>query len=76
MSEAAANVFVFIMLGIIVLQGIAGGVIYFTMRYRPHFAKGVKTLKRGEKLAAMFGNPLMIIALVVMGFVALSSVSV
>lgn len=76
MSEAAANVFVFIMLGIMVLQGIAGGVIYFTMRYRPHFAKGVKTLKTGEKLAAMFGNPLMIITLVVMGFVALSSVSV
>lgn len=74
-SETAANVFVFIMLGILVLQGIAGGAIYFSMRYRPRFAKGVKTLNNGEKAGALFGNPVMIAALVVMVLIALTSIS-
>lgn len=74
-SETAANFFVFIMLGVLVLQGIAGGVIFFTMRYRPRFAKGVKTLNNGEKANALFGNPVMIAALVAMVLVALTSIS-
>lgn len=76
MSETAANMFVFIMLGVLVLQGIAGGAIYFTMRYRPRFAKGVKTLSNGEKAGALFGNPVMIVALVVLVLVALTSISI
>ena len=74
-SETAANFFVFIMLGALVLQGIAGGVIFFNMRYRPRFAKGVKTLNNGEKANALFGNPVMIAALVAMVLVALTSIS-
>ena len=74
-SETAANIFVFIMLGVLVLQGIAGGVIFFNMRYRPRFAKGVKTLNNGEKANALFGNPVMIAALVAMVLVALTSIS-
>lgn len=73
-SENAANIFIFIALAVLVLQGIAGGVIYFTMRYRPRFAKGVQTLKTGEKINAMFGNPVMIAALVVMCFIAFTSI--
>lgn len=57
---------VLIMLGLLVAVGIAGGIIFFNMKYKAELKDGVTTLKPSGKAGALFGNPPMIIAIVFM----------
>ena len=63
------------MLGVLVLVGIAGGVIFFKMNYKTKLQKGVTTLKTREKYGAVLSNPAMIIAIVIMLIITATSVS-
>ena len=55
-----------IMLGLLVVIGIIGGIIFFTMKQKPVLQKGVKYLRTDEKFESILKNPAMIIAIVIM----------
>lgn len=74
-SEEVANTVTLVMLGVLVLVGIAGGVIFFKMNYKTKLQKGVTTLKTREKYGAVLSNPAMIIAIVIMLIITAKSVS-
>lgn len=54
------------MMGVLAAVGIAGGVIFFNMRYKTTLKQGVNTLKAGEKTASVLKSPAMIVAIVFM----------
>ena len=62
-------------MAVVLIIGIIGGIGYFSSGYRPHLAKGVKSLTTGEKLKAFFVNPLMAIAAAMILFSIFTSVS-
>lgn len=62
-------------LGLMVAIGIFGFVKYRAMNYKVKMAKGVKSLKAGEKISSVFINVPMIIAMIIMVITTLSSIS-
>lgn len=74
-GSAAANVATFLMLFVIIVTGAVGAVMYFGMRYKVTLQKGVKTLKTGEKISALFLNVPMVFALIVTLMLTLTSIS-
>lgn len=65
-GEKASVAALFIMMGVLAAVGIAGGVIFFNMRYKTTLKQGVNTLKAGEKTASVLKSPAMIVAIVFM----------
>ncbi len=75
LSVGMANVMTIASLGIMVGLGIFAFIKYKSMNYKVTMAKGVKTLKAGEKAKVVFLNPAMIIAILFMLFATLTSIS-
>lgn len=65
-GEKASTVAVLVMMGIFIIIGVFGAVGFFSMNYKTKLAKGVDTLKTGEKISPLFFNVPMIIAILVM----------
>lgn len=63
-GDTAGGVVAILFIGLFVLSGILGGLIYFPMNYKTPLKKGVDTLKTGEKYSALFLNVPMIFAIV------------
>lgn len=63
-SDTAGGVVAILFIGLFVLSGIIGGLIYFPMNYKTPLKKGVDTLKTGEKYSALFLNVPMIFAII------------
>lgn len=74
-GDSTGNAVTMIMLGILIVCGIIGGAIYSGMNYKSQLSEGVKTLKTGEKLTALFLNLTMIIAILIMLILTALSVS-
>lgn len=74
-GESAANLVTFAMLGIIIIVGVVGGIKLGKMRYKYQLANGVNTLAGGEKVSALFLNPAMITAIVIMLIFTVRSIS-
>ena len=73
-GETAANIATYIILGIFIIVGIIGGIKFGKMRYTHPLAKGVNTLTRNEKVSALFANPAMIIAIIIMLIITVRSI--
>ena len=73
-SETMANAVTVAMLGLLVIVGAVGGVKFGKMGYKHPLAKGVDTLKGGEKVSALFINPAMIIAIIIMLILTATSI--
>lgn len=65
-GEKASVAALLIMMGVLAATGIAGGLIFFNMRYKTELKQGVNTLKAGEKTVSVIKSPAMIIAIVFM----------
>lgn len=66
---------IIIMLGVLIVAGIAGGLTFFNMHYKTKLQKGVTTLTAGEKTASVLKSPAMIIAIVFMLITTATSVN-
>ena len=75
LSVGLANVLTLGTLGLMIAAGIFAFIKYKSMNYKVKLAKGVKTLKSGEKAKTVFLNIPMIIAIVFMLISTLSSIS-
>lgn len=75
LSVGLANVLTLVTLGLMIAAGVAAFIKYKSMNYKVTFAKGVKTLKTGEKAKTVFLNPPMIIAILFMLFSTITSIS-
>ena len=73
-GESASGVAAFVMLGLFIAMGIFGGIKFHSMNYKTKLGEGVKTLKTGKKIKALFLNIPMIIAIVIMIVITLTSV--
>ena len=74
LGESASGVAAFIMIGLLIAMGIFGAIKFFSMNYKTKLGKGVKTLKTGKKIKALFVNVPMIIAIVIMVIITLTSI--
>lgn len=73
-GEKWSYVAAIIMMVVFVVSGILGAVGFFSMNYKTKLAKGVDTLKTGEKVSSLFGNVPMIIAIIMMVGITLTSI--
>ncbi len=73
-GTSASGVAAFMMIGLFIIIGIIGAVKFFSMNYKTKLGKGVKTLKTGKKIKALFVNVPMIIAIVIMVIITLTSI--
>lgn len=64
-----------IMIVLFVISGVVGAVGFFSMNYKTKLAKGVDTLKSGEKVTSLFTNVPMIIAIIIMIVITLTSIN-
>lgn len=71
----AANAASYILLLAMIVSGVIGAVLYSRMNYRVKTKKGVKTLKTGEKVKALFLNAPMLIAFIIVIILTSASVS-
>jgi membrane protease YdiL (CAAX protease family) len=74
LSEIGFVIATLITYAAIIIVGIVGGIWYFKLRYKVRLARGVKTLKNGEKAFNMFVNVPMLIAIVLLIIETLGSV--
>ena len=74
-GEETASIVMSALLGIVIVVGIVGSIMFAKMRYKHPLAKGVNTLKGDEKVLALFVNPAMIIAIVIMLIFTATSIS-
>lgn len=63
-----------VMLGIIALVGVAGGIIFFSMKYKTDLKKGVTNITVRQKIGWFLSSSVMIIALVVMCLSAVTKI--
>lgn len=73
-GESASGVAAFMMIGLFIAMGIFGGIKFFSMNYKTKLGEGVKTLKTGKKIKALFVNIPMVIAIVIMIVITLTSI--
>lgn len=73
-GDTAGAVVTLLFMGMFVLSGIVGGLIYFPMNYRNPLKKGVDTLKTGEKFSALFVNVPMIFAIIFLLFQTIGTI--
>lgn len=74
-GEEASTAAIFIMLGVLIIVGIAGGIIFFSMHYKTELKDGVNTLKTGEKVGSVLKSPAMIIAIIFMLLTTATSIN-
>lgn len=65
-GDEASMAAVVIMLGVLIIVGFAGGIVFFKMHYKTELKDGVNTLKTGEKVGSVLKSPAMIIAIIFM----------
>ena len=63
-GDSAGWIVTILLLGLFVVLGVVGGLIYLPMNYKVPLKKGVDTLKTGEKFSALFLNVPMIFAII------------
>lgn len=73
-GTSVASVASVIMVGLLIAMGIFGAVNFFSMNYKTKLGEGVKTLKTGKKIKALFVNIPMVIAIVIMIVITLTSI--
>lgn len=73
-GESASGVVAIMMIGLFIAMGIFGGIKFFSMNYKTKLGEGVKTLKTGKKIKALFVNIPMVIAVVIMIVITLTSI--
>ena len=73
-GESASGVAAIIIIGLFVIMGVFGGIKFFSMNYKTKLGEGVKTLKIGKKIKALFINIPMVIAVVIMIVITLTSI--
>ena len=73
-SEASANVVSFMFMGLLIIFGIVGFVLFRRMNYSVKFAKGIDTLKVSEKIKSFFLNGPMIMAIIIMVFMTVATI--
>ncbi len=73
-GESWSGVAAVIMIILFIILGILGGVGFFSMNYKTKLAKGVDTLKSGEKVSSLFINVPMVIAIIIMVIITLTSI--
>lgn len=73
-GESASGVAAFIMIGLYIAMGVFGGIKFFSMNYKTKLGEGVKTLKTGKKIKALFANVPMVIAIVIMIVITFTSI--
>lgn len=74
-GEEASAAAVVIMLGVLVIGGIAGGIVFFNMHYKTELKDGVNTLKTSEKVGSVLISPAMIIAIIFMLITTATSIN-
>lgn len=73
-GETIGGIVSIILLGLFVIFGVVGGLVYFPMNYKVPLKNGVDTLKTGEKFSALFVNAPMIIAIILLLFQTLGTI--
>ena len=73
-GESASGVAAFMTIGLFIAMGIFGGIKFFSMNYKIKLGEGVKTLKTGKKIKALFVNIPMVIAIVIMIVITFTSI--
>ncbi len=68
MGDAAGGIASILFIGLFIILGIVGGLLYFPMNYKIKLKNGVDTLKTGEKFSALFLNVPMIFAIIFLLF--------
>lgn len=63
------------MLGVLVLVGVVGGIIFFPMKYKANLKKGVTDITTGQKIGSFLRSPAMIIALVALCILAATNIA-
>ncbi len=76
MDSMKAGLISYSILGGLVIIGIIFGVLFKKMNYKHRFAKGVKSLKFGDKLVATYLNVPMIIALIILIVSTIGSIAI
>lgn len=73
-GDVAGGITSILFIGLFIILGIIGGLLYFPMNYKTTLKKGVDTLKTGEKYSALFLNVPMIFAIVFLLFQTLGTI--
>ena len=73
-SESASNVVSLLLLGLLIVSGVVGFVLFAKMKYRVKFAKGIETLEISEKIKSVFLNVPMIFAIIIMVVMTVATV--
>lgn len=74
LGDAAGASVAVLFIGLFILLGIVGGLLYFPMNYKTTLKKGVDTLKTGEKFSALFLNVPMIFAIIFLLFQTIGTI--
>lgn len=73
-GDTAGAVASILFIGLFIISGIVGGLLYFPMNYKTKLKNGVDTLKTGEKFSALFLNVPMIFAIIFLLFQTLGTI--
>jgi len=73
-GDTAGGVVAVLFIGLFVISGVVGGLIYFPMNYKAPLKQGVDTLKTGEKFSALFLNVPMIFAIIFLLFQTIGTI--
>lgn len=73
-GDTAGAVASVLFIGLFIVSGIVGGLLYFPMNYKTKLKNGVDTLKTGEKFSALFLNVPMIFAIIFLLFQTLGTI--
>lgn len=73
-GDTAGAVASILFIGLFIVSGIVGGLLYFPMNYKTKLKNGVDTLKTGEKFSALFLNVPMIFAIIFLLFQTIGTI--
>lgn len=73
-GDTAGAVVGILFIGLFVISGVVGGLIYLPMNYKAPLKKGVDTLKTGEKFSTLFLNVPMIFAIIFLVFQTIGTI--
>ncbi len=73
-GDTAGSVASIMFIGLFIVLGVVGGLLYFPMNYKAKLKNGVDTLKTGEKFSALFLNVPMIFAIIFLLFQTLGTI--
>lgn len=73
-GDTAGGIAAVLFVGLFIVSGIIGGLLYFPMNYKTKLKNGVDTLKTGEKFSALFLNVPMIFAIIFLLFQTIGTI--